>query len=51
MGHLSDWEVLIFFAATLTVSRSSDFKIDRQDGDAAEEVMHLVPVRGVLHNT
>ena len=46
-----DWEVLTFFAATFTVSRSSDFKIGRQDGDGAGEVMHLVPVRGDLQNT
>ena len=51
IGHLSDCEVLTFFAATFTVSRSSDFKIERQDGDAAEEVMHLVPVHGDLQNT
>ena len=43
--------MLIFFAATFTVFRSSDFKIVRQDGDAAAEVMHLVPVRGDLQNT
>ena len=40
--------MLKFFAATFTVSRSSDFKIGRQDGDAADEVMHLVPVCGDL---
>ena len=39
------------FRGAFTVSRSSDFKIGRQDGDTAEEVMHLVPVRGDLHNT
>ena len=42
--------MLSFFAATFTVSRSSDLKIGRQDGDTAE-VMHLVPVRGDLQNT
>ena len=51
IGHLSDWEVLTLIAATFKVSRSSDFKIDRQDGDAAAEGMHLVPVRGDPHNT
>ena len=43
--------MLTCFAATFTVSRSSDFKIVRQDGDAAAEGMHLVPVRGDLQNT
>ena len=38
--------MLTLFAATFTVS----FKIGRRDGDAAEEVMHLVPVRGNLQN-
>ena len=43
--------MLIFVAATFTVTRLSDFKIGREDSDAAEEVMHLVPVRGDLQNT
>ena len=43
--------MLNIFAATFTVSCSSDFKIGRQDGDAAEKVMHLLPVRGDLQNT
>ena len=43
--------MLTFFAATFTVSRSLDLKIGRQDGDIAEEVMHLIPVRGDLQNT
>ena len=43
--------MLTFFAGTFTVSRSLDLKIGIQDGDNAEEVMHLVPVRGDLQNT
>ena len=43
--------MLIFVAATFTVTRLSDFKIGREDGDAAEEVKHLVPVHGDLQNT
>ena len=48
IGHLSDCEVLTFVAATFKVSRSSDLKIGKQDGDTAEEV---IPVRGDLQNT
>ena len=51
IGDPADWEVLNIFAATFTVSRSSDFKIGRQDGDAAEEIMHLVPVGGDREGT
>ena len=43
--------MLTFFAAAFTFSRSSDFKIGRQDDDAAVEVMHLMPVRGDQQNT
>ena len=43
--------MLTFFAVPFTVSRSSYFKIGRQDGVAAVEVTHLVPVRGDHQNT
>ena len=48
----SKWDVLIFFATTFSISRSSDIDIGRQDGGAALEGdgSVLIPVRGDVYN-